>query len=41
MWTEHLNDFKEEEDEEDDEEDDAQPAPSLLKQAGTLFNNLK
>jgi len=36
MWTEHLNDFKEEEDEEDEE-----PAPNLLKQAGTLFNNLK
>lgn len=37
MWTEHLNDFKEEEEDEEDEE----PAPSLLKQAGILFNNLK
>jgi len=36
MWTEHLNDFKEE-----DDEDEEEPAPSLLKQAGILFNNLK
>lgn len=41
MWTEHLNDFKDKEDDEEDEEEEEAPAPSLLKQAGILFNNLK